>query len=915
MLVTAGISSVHAEVGNSSTWKNTTLMNSSTRGNGRVGGLGFMLLSQNDPAILLQGGLHANGFPNNKGWVTVSNLFGITLGSVSIPGGTPLQNQGNEETDWAHNKLIFSNGTAIINTWISRLTPAVLIQSQNTASLGLFTGSVFTTRYEYIPYNATKITNVGNTFSSPKYIAYQTGTSQWMVKQIDSTGITMQDNSTNWALVWYGLNSHFTDTKVPTDYTADGYSSSSLFAGYGYQADAPVLLTFGTKPTSLKKGSNGGIEMQFTDTTDHTISLLPLFGREHLNAVDTENWGVHGVARTIDVPLQNALTRAATWAVRMCEFPVTIDESYEYTGDTSTITETIPTWIQVCPGGKKFMPIPPMLALAKEKLPIAFSPNILIDGDIPTEFGPVMGIEDTDTYTWSLSGMKRFTDSKQILTSPSVPSEASYIVTRLTSEVDKLFDPSGNPIHFEPWAEGGDTPNKGDFRGGLYFLNPADTINSLTEILTALPQGDAMTKLQSYINNEIAAYPPQDIYQIPFTDGERRGPFSTNEDIKQFSTDVWDTIVQYRKDILLKRVSLYNFYPLARYYEISNDSLPSDIMGKATTVFNKDMSDQDWATMYWLNGYEGLTDEVAVTASNRFVAGILGYIKTAQLASDTAAEQLGRAVLAKALVQRIGMDQYPAYYEQSGLTVLPKTTQGAAIPGWQPDFTAARWVAPLFNYSWNSSADDARLAWRINGLGVRLGDFSGSIASGGWDDDTYATQIGYRDMVPHLAYILSTFEPEKARLYLDKATTLIPNWYAAFSEGVIGNEHNINRAVDSYQLFMAKAWIEKDAAQNLEKYIDIPWLSKGDLFYMQKLAETIKAYRGWCWSIDGTTCDDGSVPSITGDLNGDLAVNIQDIIILINEIFTPNGVQGSDINSDGKVDILDVISLINIIFK
>ncbi|PIR43801.1 hypothetical protein COV24_00995 [candidate division WWE3 bacterium CG10_big_fil_rev_8_21_14_0_10_32_10] len=54
---------------------------------------------------------------------------------------------------------------------------------------------------------------------------------------------------------------------------------------------------------------------------------------------------------------------------------------------------------------------------------------------------------------------------------------------------------------------------------------------------------------------------------------------------------------------------------------------------------------------------------------------------------------------------------------------------------------------------------------------------------------------------------------------------------------------------------------------------------------------------------------------VLGDLNGDHTVNIQDIIILINEIFTPSGVQGSDINSDGKVDILDVIQLINIIFS
>jgi len=176
-------------------------------------------------------------------------------------------------------------------------------------------------------------------------------------------------------------------------------------------------------------------------------------------------------------------------------------------------------------------------------------------------------------------------------------------------------------------------------------------------------------------------------------------------------------------------------------------------------------------------------------------------------------------------------------------------------------------------------------------------------------------------MTPELARLLTDHGAKQGgageeEIYVKKVEALISHWYSSFGEGVFGAEHNLNQPIDAYQLFMAKAWIQNASGEELKDYIDIPWLTEGgDLFYLQKLAETIKAYRGWCWSIDGTNCDDGSVPSITGDLNNDNTVNIQDIIILINEIFTPSGVQGLDINSDGKVDILDVISLINIIFK
>ncbi|PIR43921.1 hypothetical protein COV24_00130 [candidate division WWE3 bacterium CG10_big_fil_rev_8_21_14_0_10_32_10] len=59
----------------------------------------------------------------------------------------------------------------------------------------------------------------------------------------------------------------------------------------------------------------------------------------------------------------------------------------------------------------------------------------------------------------------------------------------------------------------------------------------------------------------------------------------------------------------------------------------------------------------------------------------------------------------------------------------------------------------------------------------------------------------------------------------------------------------------------------------------------------------------------------GTNNPVKGDLNNDSTVNITDIILLINEIFSPNGTQGSDINSDGKVDILDIILVINLIFS
>ena len=59
---------------------------------------------------------------------------------------------------------------------------------------------------------------------------------------------------------------------------------------------------------------------------------------------------------------------------------------------------------------------------------------------------------------------------------------------------------------------------------------------------------------------------------------------------------------------------------------------------------------------------------------------------------------------------------------------------------------------------------------------------------------------------------------------------------------------------------------------------------------------------------------------ISGDLNEDGMVNIQDLIILVNFVLntdTPSSEQFivSDINEDGILNILDIISAVNIILN
>ena len=55
-------------------------------------------------------------------------------------------------------------------------------------------------------------------------------------------------------------------------------------------------------------------------------------------------------------------------------------------------------------------------------------------------------------------------------------------------------------------------------------------------------------------------------------------------------------------------------------------------------------------------------------------------------------------------------------------------------------------------------------------------------------------------------------------------------------------ETNFQPPEDSYQLFMLNAWVLDAKPAELAWWRDVPWLARGDLYYIHKLAETIKSY-------------------------------------------------------------------------
>jgi len=783
-------------------WQNTATGMAVGQYNNKTAGLGMIVDTTSWPSISLRGGV------KDAGWGKITNLFEIELGNIQIPAATTAD-LTNESVDWAHNELTFSTNTnSQLKVWVSRLTAALLVQNSSN-SINLFTGNVVRNTINDSNFSS----SVGPT--SPKYAAYQRD-GIVHVHNLNEAPLSLSALDANWILLWYGNNSHFVDTKVPLIFNGDDWATGTIPSSHAYQADAPILLVFQNQPTLLEQASEGGITISFSSQTGH-FTMLPLFGRDHLRASTTENWGQQ-------LP-NDVLLQTKQWASYNCNYPETVQETYAYdtSSDTTTITENI-SFLNICNGGTQFAPIPPSLGIAKNSLGVIFSAPV-VDGFLNTEFGPSHGIENTNTYSWQVAGLNKFVAVNDPSNHGTVPVELEQ---ELESEVQKLIAAG----HIAPWIFVDNVP-KASTRGDLYWANPADIIYHLTKVAEVLSEENKQT-LINYIQAERNAYPPEEVFDLNLTEGSSRKYFT---DLRSDTISHW---TNNRDTVHQTDVPLYNFYSLAQFYNLTDEDLPNHTWQAAINSLDQDLREQDWATSYWFKGFADR--RIPVVNANRHFSGLVGFIRLAQHAKESNWESLGRAFLAKAAVSRISMAQYPRYLYRANLIELPEQ------PNWQVVYSAGKWHGLLFNYEWTGPYDDARQVSMLDQFGVFLYDHSGFMEPGtgydNWGEGATAPYLtSFRDMSPEVADFIVDFVKDDVEIYIEKVEALFPHWYAAYAEGSLGVEHNLSHPINSYQIFMAKALIQDEPPSQLVKYIDIPWIQEGDLFYMHKLAETIRAYR------------------------------------------------------------------------
>jgi len=192
---------IHAQV--PSDWQNNaTGLKTASNTDKNTAGLATIIKASGIPFISLQGGVQDAG-----SWMgpRLKDTMFVQLGEIKAPGTSPAITS--ELADWSHNEMNFSSN---LKVWVSRLSPAALIQNLNT-SLRLFSGNlsggatIVPGSSVGQPWNPIVVKNTNPAPAFPKYIAYSTA-NNIEVKQLPastsaSLALPVLDN--DWILVWY----------------------------------------------------------------------------------------------------------------------------------------------------------------------------------------------------------------------------------------------------------------------------------------------------------------------------------------------------------------------------------------------------------------------------------------------------------------------------------------------------------------------------------------------------------------------------------------------------------------------------------------------------------------------------------------------------------------------------------------
>jgi hypothetical protein len=340
------------------------------------------------------------------------------------------------------------------------------------------------------------------------------------------------------------------------------------------------------------------------------------------------------------------------------------------------------------------------------------------------------------------------------------------------------------------------------------------------------------------MKKERSDYPPEKVAHTPVWKGARR-EWHGLDDVETFRQHQ-EKVNQLNFHLASKLIPEETLYYLAAYYEAVGPERPTaEQWDQFQAILAPYVQRQDWATLgFWplprpsgicWNGWGGVHD------ANLHVAGLIGILRLAKLAGRAGGQDDSWGQLARAVLWRHALGRYAHYLHDRKFYVPP------AEPDWMAKWFEGSWVGHLITYNWTGPVDDVRQVTRQSPFGLQFSDSPRSRFHG-------QSTVPFLGAVPELGRLARRHLRAELKAFSDRFELAMPSWYLAKCTTSINAEFCYLAPEESYQVFLIRAWVVGERPEKLEGYLDTPWMRRGDLYYIHKLCETIRAYRGVKWA-------------------------------------------------------------------
>jgi hypothetical protein len=813
-----------------------------------VGGLGFTLVLKDSPkATHLPKLSKIPAIPVSAEYININTVdatflppgprYPLDFGAISCGEKSAPEVL---ERDWAHVGLALSPS---LKVYVTRLSPALVLDCA-AQRLALFGGS-----------KATPIA-----YATPKGV----------FKANQPLTETLGNADKGWPLVWFGKDAALRSTRFPWpgNPNQDCYPKNLMISA----VDCPLLLVFERTPVAMQ--AHGGLTLEAADKAKlGKVVLVPICGDLYPLASETQAWAKDG-----KLP-EAVAANCQWWADHLAEVPMSARERYAYDDKTDTVTiSSQTTYLKVREGGERLAPLPLILTIAQEQgFPLRLSAK-LVRTTVITALGPYAAIAGTEKYECRLTGLGKYVRESVVV--GKAGKEPQELRVRLKEEIDKVIK-AGHLAPVFPPLNGHSGQWYNVYGKILAFSVPGETLAVLGQALPLLDK-DQREELRAYLKKERADYPPESVAVMPLNVGARQEGWRIDPDQQpkmgsQILFDGQDEVGRrgnvYLRNKLLRPEGLY---ALAAYNRCVEPMSPEQAREAVQKVLGPYFQHQDWATLgclewpgssIWLGQIDGLNGEMD---ANFTFTGLVGALRLAYQANDTASLPLLWGQFARAAIRRYALGRYGDFLYQDKVILLP-TDPAVTKAQWeayccspagtewfhkmllgyyqQPEWMVRHFrnltafSGHLYTFNWTKPEDDVRGVARMSEYGAYFDDTVQP-----YDALILTPYAGLES--PELGRFLAEIEKSRARIVADRVAENLPGWYLTYATATLGAEVNYHHPLIAYHQFLLRAWVLQEPPEKLARYVDIPWMARGDLYYIYKLIETINAYRGTAWTPD-----------------------------------------------------------------